>query len=109
MSTVNDLMKYLNRTLSLGLPVLPLNRWTRALTALWKARVSNWTADETPPPDVQVELPEPLNIPVAGATLQMSQAHILIAQIPAPTPSAQPTPNPRKRTTSCQKEPASQA
>jgi hypothetical protein len=84
MSTVNDLMKYLNKTLSLLLPVLPLNKWTTALTNLWAANVTGWDGKDTPPDTVEVDLPSPINIAVGGGQLQMSQAHISITQTTPP-------------------------
>ncbi|MGY9045680.1 hypothetical protein P775_00950 [Puniceibacterium antarcticum] len=80
MSTVNDLMTYLNKSLALVLPVLPLGRWTAALTSLWSAPVENWADGEPVPAIVDVVLPVPITMPIAGGKLQMSEAHISIAK-----------------------------
>lgn len=78
MSTVNDLMKYLNATFALKLPVLPLGRFTKALTALWQATAKNWISGKPPPSTVEIDLPEPVDFPIGGGKLRISAAHLSI-------------------------------
>ncbi|MFT5867036.1 MAG: hypothetical protein ACI82I_002792 [Gammaproteobacteria bacterium] len=85
MSTVNDLMKYLNKTLSLILPVLPLSSVTAALTSLWSSSVKGWIDGTSPPSTVDVSLPNPIILPIAGGKVQIVEAHILITDGAAPT------------------------
>lgn len=88
MSTVNDLMVYLGKSLGVTLPTLPLGRFTAALTQLWKATVKNWAGADAPPEIVEVDLPEPISMPLAGGNLQMTKAHISITQKPPPVSAA---------------------
>jgi hypothetical protein len=96
MSSVNDLMLYLGKSLGVTLPTLPLGQFLSGLSNLWKATVKNWTDGQSPPEIVEVDLPEPIAMPIAGGNLQMTQAHISITQTPPPkkvTKSAAPKSN----------------
>jgi hypothetical protein len=82
MSTVNYLMTYLNKTFGMTLPFLPLNKFTQALTAIWKSKVTNWASGDDLPTTVTIELNATTTIPLGSGEFGVKDCTISLTNIP---------------------------
>ena len=78
MALVNDLMVYLNSQFSLRLPTLPLTGFPQFMVNLWYRITVNWSQGDQVPAVVQVDLTNPLVIPLGGGSVQAVAASILV-------------------------------
>lgn len=78
MTSVNDLMKYLNKLYGFSLPVLPLSEFTKELTKLWKCSIRGWIPGNKLPPVVKIDIKPKFFIPLAGGNIEIEKAYVNI-------------------------------
>lgn len=83
MSTVSDLMSYLNSKFGFNLPVLPLSAFTQAMSAIWKSTVKNWVPGDTPPETITVEIKTDTTIPLGSGAFSVKSCTISITNLPS--------------------------
>lgn len=79
MASVNDFITFLNSSLGLKIPVLPLTGFPAFVVALWKRGVLNWSPGSSIPSILKVDVSKsnPLDIPIGAGSVKAVDASIL--------------------------------